>query len=659
MELFINRIGNSPLEQLPIYFHPIQYFNNPELMIRISVKVLCLNLFQINTQSLVDLILNSEGEEFDFVNNWTRFNSETAEEYLSSITNNNETYLDPETLWFSLTDNLEFLNDILLTSTPKISNKFLKLNFQQIILPILQNSWTTKEGTKISLNELEYFKLINLILKSIKHQNMLNLVVFTLFYNELKTNMEDNAKVSETYFIDSKDDDLKELLNLTESEIEKSENLNPIYANNPTLITYITSQTPTESTTPLLIQIFNLLNLLVATYSKDINLKLLLKINLSPSRLTKDLLVAKLGINNNKEFNDYMNSNVKDKAWLVGLLEVNNNEAKKDDKDNTSSGSSCYWANLVFYNPELFNTLLNWLQNPLLLTYPKLSKIIKNLIIDLTYFPGIKYCLTKSDGLNLLDLFNSNKSTLAKNIPNLILKPLIWMAYFNYFKELEDNSTLTQNLLNSTSFPVESYLTSYSKLANDHLELLVQKLGKLTIPLKSTKHPTTNSEIIHLKKSTSKEYFSIGIRIPQNYPIIENLTLIPSKLPLLNFYKLQTTKFLKTQTLKLEYSFNLLELEFLPYLPENSSDKTLLIKNLSDGAGFNLIFLDFKECEYCRNLMFQKQLEVIEKVEKKLIRMMKLDLSTKLEDDEEDEDEDFDNGEDGDEVNIYEEFMQQ
>lgn len=145
--------------------------------------------------------------------------------------------------------------------------------------------------------------------------------------------MEEGAKVSETYFIDSKDDELKELLNLTELEIEKSEkwvtqkyqyttlsneffSLNPIYANNSKLISYIAVQTPTESATPLLIQIINLLNLLVATYSKgklfhwyinikltqliDINLKMLLKTNVLPSRLTKDLLVVKLGINNNK-----------------------------------------------------------------------------------------------------------------------------------------------------------------------------------------------------------------------------------------------------------------------------------------------------------------------------------------------------------------------
>jgi hypothetical protein len=70
---------------------------------------------------------------------------------------------------------------------------------------------------------LEYFKLINLILKSIKHQSLLNLIFFTLFYKELSTNLEEGAKVSETYFIDSKDDELKELLNLTELEIEKSE----------------------------------------------------------------------------------------------------------------------------------------------------------------------------------------------------------------------------------------------------------------------------------------------------------------------------------------------------------------------------------------------------------------------------------------------------
>jgi hypothetical protein len=56
--------------------------------------------------------------------------------------------------------------------------------------------------------------------------------------------------------------------------------------------------------------------------------------------------------------------------------------------------------------------------------------------------------------------------------------------------------------------------------------------------------------------------------------------------------------------------------------------------------------------------MFQKQLEVIEKVEKKLIRMMKLDLSTGLEESEDDEEDEFNNDEDDKEEDIYEEFLQ-
>jgi hypothetical protein len=41
-----------------------------------------------------------------------------------------------------------------------------------------------------------------------------------------------------------------------------------------------------------------------------------------------------------------MDNNAKDKPWLAGLLEINN-EVKKDDKDSASIGNSNYWANLV------------------------------------------------------------------------------------------------------------------------------------------------------------------------------------------------------------------------------------------------------------------------------------------------------------------------
>lgn len=169
--------------EFPLYSEAVKYFNHPEKMVRIAVRILTLNVFKVEEKSMLKYITGQNSPCLIDLVHFIRDNVINIEKCLkdSSSSADDKQLLKLDDLFAEHLDHLHFLNDILTLKVNDI-NRILADNLVHHLVKPLVDAY--KDDPKNSMIRLFTLEFITSILSKVLAVSM---------YEEIPDDVEENS----------------------------------------------------------------------------------------------------------------------------------------------------------------------------------------------------------------------------------------------------------------------------------------------------------------------------------------------------------------------------------------------------------------------------------------------------------------------------------